>query len=227
MPFGLTNALAAFMNLMHRVFKLYLDQFVVVFIDDILVYSRTREDHERHLRIVLQTLREHRLYAEFSKCEFWLEKISFLGHVISKDGIFVDPVKVEAVFDWKQPETPTEVRSFLGLAGYYCRFIKDFSKLAGPLTDLTKKHGQFFWSSKCEASFQELKKRLTSAPVLALPNGKDRFTVYTDVSREGLGCVLIQNGSVIAYVSRKLKSHERNYPTHDLELAAVVFALKK
>ncbi|XP_071920667.1 uncharacterized protein [Coffea arabica] len=187
----------------------------------------TREEHERHLRIVLQTLKEHQLFAKFSKCEFWLEQVSFLGHIISKDGISVDPVKVEAVAEWKHPETPTEVRSFLGLAGYYRRFIKDFSKLAGPLTDLTKKHGQFVWNSKCESSFWELKKRLTSAPVLALPNGRDSFTVYTDVSREGLGCVLMQNGSVIAYASRKLKPHERNYPTHDLELAAVVFALKK
>ena len=227
MPFGLTNAPAAFMDLMHRVFKPYLDQFVVVFIDDILVYSKTREEHERHLRIVLQTLREHQLFAKFSKCEFWLEQVSFLGHIISKDGISVDPVKVEAVAEWKHPETPTEVRSFLGLAGYYRRFIKDFSKLAGPLTDLTKKHGQFVWNSKCESSFRELKKRLTSAPVLALPNGRDSFTVYTDASREGLGCVLMQNGSVNAYASKKLKPHERNYPTHDLELAAVVFALKK
>ena len=115
----------------------------MVFIDDILVYSKTREDHERHLRIVLRTLREHQLYAKFSKCEFWLDQISFLGHIISKDGISVDPVKVEVVSEWKRSKTPTEIRSFLGLAGYYRLFIKDFSKLAGPLTDLTKKHGQF------------------------------------------------------------------------------------
>ncbi|XP_071933783.1 uncharacterized protein [Coffea arabica] len=227
MPFSLTNAPAAFMDLMHRVFKPYLDQFIVAFIDDILVYSKTREDHERHLRIVLQTLREYQLYAKFSKCEFWLEQISFLGHIVTKDGISVDLVKIEAVSEWKRPETPTEVHSFLGLGGYYRRFIKDFSKLAGPLTDLTKKHGQFVWDSKCEASFRVLKKQLTSAPILVLPNGRDSFTVYTDASREGLGCVLMQNGSVIAYASRKLKPHERNYPTHDLELAVVVFALRK
>ncbi|XP_071905688.1 uncharacterized protein [Coffea arabica] len=227
MPFGLTNAPAAFMDLMHRVFKPYLDRFVVVFIDDILVYSKTREEHEQHLTLVLLTLRDHRLYAKFSKCEFWLEKISFLGHVISKEGITVDPAKVEAVAEWKRPENPTEIRSFLGLAGYYRRFIKDFSKLAGPLTDLTKKNSRFVWDTRCETSFQELKRRLTMAPVLALPNGKDSFTVYTDASREGLGCVLMQNKNVIAFASRKLKTHEQNYPTHYLELAAVVFALKK
>ncbi|XP_071920658.1 uncharacterized protein [Coffea arabica] len=171
MPFGLTNAPAAFMDLMHRVFKPYLDRFVVVFIDDILVYSKTCEEHEEHLSVVLQTLREHKLYAKFSKCEFWLEKVVFLGHVISHEGISVDPAKVEAVTNWKRPENPTEIRSFLGLAGYYRRFIKDFSKLAGPLTDLTKKYGQFIWNARCETSFQELKRRLTMAPVLVLPNG--------------------------------------------------------
>ncbi|XP_071900995.1 uncharacterized protein [Coffea arabica] len=221
MPFGLTNAPAAFTDLMHRIFKPYLDRFVVVFIDDILVYSKTREEHEQHLKEVLQTLREHQLYAKFSKCEFWLEKVSFLGHVISKEGIAVDPAKVEAVTEWKRPDNPTEIRSFLGLAGYYRRFIKDFSKLASPLTDLTKKGGRFLWSDKCETSFQELKRRLTMAPILALPNGPDGFTVYTDASKEGLGCVLMQHQNVIAYASRKLKTHEQNYPIHDLELAAV------
>ncbi|XP_027083686.1 uncharacterized mitochondrial protein AtMg00860-like [Coffea arabica] len=171
MPFGLTNAPAAFMDLMQRVFKKYLDQFVVVFIDDILVYSKTREEHVQHLKMVLQILREHKLYAKFSKCEFWLDEISFLGHKVSKDGIAVDPAKVEAVTMWKQPETPTKVRSFLGLAGYYRRFIKDFSKIAGPMTEPTKKNNKFIWSPKCESGFQELKRRLASAPVLTLPNG--------------------------------------------------------
>ena len=192
-----------------------MDQFGVVFIDDILVYSKTREDHEQHLRLVLQTLKDHQLYAKFSKCEFWLEKLSFLGHVISKDGIAVDPTKVKAVVEWKRSENPTKVRSFLGLAGYYRRFIKKFSKIAGPLTDLTKIHNQFVWTPKCETSFQELKERLTSAPILTLPNGKDGFVVYTDASRMGLGCVLMQNGQVIVYASSKLKSNEQNYTTHD------------
>ena len=147
---------------------------------------------------------------------FWLEKISFLGHIISKDGITVDPFKVEAVAKWKQTENLTEIRNFLGLTEYYRRFIQDFSRIAGPLTELTKKHGKFVWDVKCEASFQELKKCLTTASVLALPKEKESFTVYTDVSREGLGYILMQNGNVIAYASRKLKPHEQKYPTHDL-----------
>ncbi|XP_071905996.1 uncharacterized protein [Coffea arabica] len=189
MPFGLTNAPAAFMDLMQRIFKKYLDQFVVVFIDDILIYSKTQEEHVKHLEIVLQILREHKLYAKFSKCEFWLEEISFLGHKVSKDGIAVDPAKVEAVMNWKRPETPTEIRSFLGLAGYYRRFIQDFSKIAGPMTELTKKGNKFIWTPKCESSFQELKRRLTSAPVLVLPDGDEgKANVVADaLSRKAQG----------------------------------------
>lgn len=137
MPFGLTNAPAIFMSLMNKIFRPYLDQFVVVFIDDILVYSRSEEEHEQHLRIVLQILRENQLYAKASKCEFWLNEVKFLGHVVSENGIAVDPTKVEAVLDWRQPKTVSEIRSFLGLAGYYRKFIQDFSKLAKPMTRLT------------------------------------------------------------------------------------------
>ena len=177
--------------------------------------------------MVLQTLREHQLFVKFSKCEFWLEKVSFLGHIISKDGLTVDPVKIEVVAKWKRLENSTDVYSFLGLVGYYRRFIKNFSRIAGPLSDLTEKQDKFIWGTKCKTSFKKLKKQLTMAPVLTLSNVKDRYTVYTDVSREGLRCILMQNTNVIACVSRKLKSHEKNYPTHNLELAAVVFALKK
>ncbi|KAL0556085.1 hypothetical protein IC582_004592 [Cucumis melo] len=226
MPFGLTNAPAVFMDLMNRIFHRYLDQFVIVFIDDILVYSVDRESHEEHLRIVLQTLREKQLYAKFNKCEFWLEQVVFFGHVVSAKGVSVDPQKVEAVVNWERPISATEVRSFLGLAGYYRRFIEDFSRLALPLTALTRKNVKFEWSDKCEQSFQELKKKLVTAPILALPvTGKD-YVIYCDASRLGLGCVLMQDGNVIAYASRQLKEHECNYPTHDLELAAVVLALK-
>jgi hypothetical protein len=226
MPFGLTNAPAIFMDLMNRVFKEYLDKFVIVFIDDILVYSSTEEQHKEHLRIVLETLKKHQLFAKFSKCEFWLQEVSFLGHLISGNGISVDPAKVEAVLKWKQPENITEIRSFLGLAGYYRRFIQNFSRIAYPLTQLTKKGIPFKWDQACEASFQLLKDKLTSAPVLTLPIEGEEFEVYTDASGTGLGCVLMQQRKVIAYASRQLKTHEKNYPTHDLELAAVVFALK-
>ena len=226
MSFGLTNAPAAFMDLMNRVFKPFLDKFIIVFIDDILVYSRSVEEHGVHLRVALQTLREKQLYAKFSKCEFWLEEVAFLGHVVSREGIHVDPSKVEALRNWPRPTTVTEIRSFLGLAGYYRRFVKDFSKVAMPMTRLTRKDVKFEWTDACEQSFQKLKDILTLAPVLTLPEGTGGFSVYCDASRVGLGCVLMQRGKVVAYASRQLKKHEQNYPTHDLEMAAVVFALK-
>ncbi|MCO6516618.1 MAG: hypothetical protein J6586_09040, partial [Snodgrassella sp.] len=226
MPFGLTNAPAAFMDLMNRVFQPYLDRFVIVFIDDILVYSRSESDHMRHLSLVLKKLREHRLYAKFSKCQFWLDQVAFLGHIISAQGIQVDPQKIAAVENWEQPRTVSEVRSFLGLAGYYRRFVQDFSVIALPLTKLTRKDVRFEWDDSCERSFQQLKHCLTHAPVLALPDDSGNFEIYSDASLNGLGCVLMQHGRVIAYASRQLKSHEMNYPTHDLELAAIVFALK-
>ncbi|XP_058784390.1 uncharacterized protein LOC131659182 [Vicia villosa] len=157
----------------------------VIFIDDILVYSRTPEDHEEHLRIVLSTLREKQLYAKFSKCEFWLSEVSFLGHVISGGGVAVDPSKVEAVVNWDRPKSVTEVRSFLGLAGYYRRFIMGFAKLALPLTKLTRKEVAFEWDSECEQSFQKLKKKLTTAPVLVILDPNRSYEVFCDASKKG------------------------------------------
>ena len=158
MPFGLTNAPAAFMDLMHRIFQPYLDQFVVVFVDDILIYSQSKCEHEYHLRIVLQLLRDHQLYAKFSKCKFWLTKVRFLGHVVSALGVSVDPEKVEAVMSWERPKSVFEIHSFLGLAGYYRRFIEDFSRIAAPMTRLTRKEAKFDWDDRCEEAFQELKR---------------------------------------------------------------------
>ncbi|XP_042400896.1 uncharacterized protein LOC121990913, partial [Zingiber officinale] len=226
MPFGLTNAPAVFMDLMNRIFLEYLDQFVIVFIDDILIYSCSEEEHAQHLRIVLETLRRHHLYAKFSKCAFWLPSVGFLGHVVSSRGISVDPQKIEAITSWEQPKSVQEIRSFLGLAGYYRRFVEGFSSIAMPLTRLTRKGVKFTWSEACETSFQELKRRLVSAPVLVLPSGDDGFVLYTDASLQGLGAVLMQHGRVVSYASRQLKEHEKNYPVHDLELAAIIFALK-
>ena len=226
MPFGLTNASAVFMDLMNRVCRPYLDKFVIVFIDDILIYSRTKEDHGKHLRLVLEKLREEKLYAKFSKCEFWIKQVAFLGHIVSEAGIHVDPSKIQTIENWKAPKTPTEIRQFLGLAGYYRRFIRNFSKIAKPLTSLTQKGVSFNWEDKQEEAFQQLKQALCSAPVLSLPEGNDDFIVYCDASNQGLGCVLMQRDKVIAYASRQLKTHEVNYTTHDLELGAVVFALK-
>jgi hypothetical protein len=226
MSFGLTNAPAHFTYLMNSVFMPELDKFVVVFIDDILIYSKNEEEHAQHLRIVLMRLREHQLYAKFSKCAFWLEEIQFLGHVLSARGIVVDPSKVKDILEWKSPTTVHQVRSFLGLAGYYHRFIPDFSKLVKPITSLLKNDIKFNWSSKCDEAFEQLKTLLTTAPIFAQPDFTKPFDVYCDASDSGLGCVLMQEGRVIAYASRQLRRHEEHYPTHDLELAAVVHALK-
>ncbi|GKC36894.1 putative reverse transcriptase domain-containing protein, partial [Tanacetum coccineum] len=196
MPFVLTNVPAVFMDLMNRVCKLYLDRFVIVFIDDILIYSKSRKEHEGHLKLIL------------------------------REGIHVDPAKIESIKDWASPKTPTEIHQFLGLPGYYRRFIKGFLKIARPMTKLTQKSIKFDWGEKEEAAFQLLKQKLCSAPILALPEGSENFMVYCDASHKGLGAVLMQREKVIAYASRQLKVHDKNYTTHDLELGAVVFALK-
>ncbi|GJU37301.1 putative reverse transcriptase domain-containing protein [Tanacetum coccineum] len=182
MPFGLTNAPAVFMDLMNRVCKPYLDKFVIVFIDDILIYSRNEEEHANHLRIILELLKKEKLYAN--------------------QGLHVDPAKIEAVKNWASPTTPTEVRLFLGLAGYYRRFSKDFSKIAKSLTELTQKNRKYIWGEDQESDFQLLKQNLCEAPILALPEGNDDFVVYCDASHQGLGAVLMQREKVIAYASR-------------------------
>ncbi|GJR05459.1 putative reverse transcriptase domain-containing protein [Tanacetum coccineum] len=187
---------------------------------------RTQEEHEVHLKTILDLLKKEKLYAKFSKCEFWLKEVQFLGHVVNRDGIHVDPSKVESVKNWKTPESPTEIRSFLGLAGYYRRFIENFSKIAKPLTLLTQKNKTYVWGDKQDEAFHILKEKLCNTPVLALPDGPNDFVVYCYASKQGFWCVLMQRGKVIAYASRQLKTHEKNYTTHDLELGAVVFALK-
>jgi hypothetical protein len=226
MPFGLTNAPAFFMDLMNRLFAPYLDQFVIIFIDDILVYSKTEAEHVEHLGKVLEVLRAQKLYAKYSKCKFWESAVHFLGHVVSADGIAVDPEKVRAVKEWQRPKDITQIRSFLGLAGYYRRFIKNFSILASPMTRLTKKDVPFVWTDECEYAFETLKERLTTAPVLTIPTPDVKYVVYTDACGTGIGCVLMQEGRVVAYASRQLKPHETRYATHDLECAGVVHALK-
>ncbi|XP_028054435.1 uncharacterized protein LOC114300797 [Camellia sinensis] len=204
------------MDLINWIFREFLDKFVVVFVDDILIYSPSEEEHERHLCAISQLLREHWLYENCAKCEFWLTEVKFLGHVVSGDGVMVDSSKIEAVLNWKQPKNASKIRSYLGLANYCHRFVKNFSSLASPLTTLTRKGMKFVWSEAYENSFQELTFRLTTAPILIIPEWGLGYTVYCDVSREGLGCYLMQEGRVIAYGLRQLKSHEGNYPTHDL-----------
>ncbi|GJV26238.1 putative reverse transcriptase domain-containing protein [Tanacetum coccineum] len=193
MPFGLTNVPTVFMDLMNRVCKPYLDKFVIVFSYDILIYSKSRKEHEEHLKLILRLLKKEELYAKFSKCEFWLSKVQFLGHVIDSEGVHIDPVKIESIKDWASPKPPTEIRHFL---------------------------------EKEETAFQMLKKKLCSALILALPEGNENFVVYCDASHKGLGAMLMQKEKGIAYASRQLKVHKKNYTTHDLELGAVVFALK-
>ncbi|GJS79050.1 putative reverse transcriptase domain-containing protein [Tanacetum coccineum] len=198
MPFGLTNLPAVFMDLMNRVCKPYLDKFVIVFIDDILIYSKSKQEHEEHLKLILELLKKEQLYAKFSKCEFWIPRVQFLGHVMDSQG----------------------------LTGYYRRFIKGFSKIAKPMTKLTQKKVKFDWSEKAETAFQLIKQKSCSAPILALPIGSEDFITYCDALIKGLGDVLMQREKVIAYALRQLEIHEKNYTTHDLELGAVVFALK-
>eukprot|EP00253_Pinus_taeda_P033189 PITA_33189 len=226
LPFGLTNAPATFMCLMNRVFHRFLDKFVLIFIDDILIYSRSRKEHEEHLRLVLQTLREYQLYAKFSKCDFFKEEIQYLGHVITKEGIAVDPEKIRTIMEWPIPKDVADIRSFMGLAGYYRRFFEGFSRVAYPITSLQKKGKVFKWTSECQKSFEQLKHLLTTAPILSIADPNKDYVVCTDASKEGMGGVLMQEGRVIAYESRKLKEHEQKYSAYDLELAAVIHALK-
>nr|GEV39014.1 putative reverse transcriptase domain-containing protein [Tanacetum cinerariifolium] len=236
MPFGLTNAPAVFMDLVNQVCKPYLDKFMIIFIDDILIYSKDEKEHEEHLKAILELLKKEELYAKFSKCEFWIPKVQFLGHVIDNQGlaghvidsqgIHVDPAKIESIKDWASPKSPMEIRQFLGLAGYYRRFIEGFSEIAKPITKLTQKKVKFEWGDKQEAAFQLLKQKLCSALILALPEGSEDFIVYCDASNKGLGAVLMQREKVISDASRQLKIYEKNYTTHDLELRVVVFALK-
>jgi len=202
MSFGLTITLASFMDLMNRVFHQFLDLFVIVFIDDILIYSKSEEDHANHLRIIIQSLKDHKLYAKFSKCKFWFNVISFLGNIMYSDGIKVDPYKIKAVRKWPRPMTPIDIRSFLGLAGYYRRFVESFSSIAAILTKLTNKKGDVVWSDSYENSFEKLKDKLTTALFLTLSKGTGGVVVYCDSSRVGLGCVLMQHGKVVAYASR-------------------------
>nr|GEW66929.1 putative reverse transcriptase domain-containing protein [Tanacetum cinerariifolium] len=222
MPFGLTNAPTIFMDLMHRVGKPYLDKLVIVFIDDILIYSRNKEEHANPLRIILELLRKEKLYAKFSKCDFWISIVQFLGHLINSQGLHVEPSKIEAVKNLASPTTPTKVHQFLGLAGYYQRFIKDFSKIAKSLTELTQKNKKYIYDEDQEIAFQLLKQKLCEALILALSEGNNDFVVYCNASHQGLGAVLMQREKVITYASRQLKPNEENYTTHDLELGAIV-----
>lgn len=227
LPFGLTNAPATFMTLMNEIFKDCLDLSVVVYLDDILVYSRTEEQHLRDLELVLARLQEHELYAKLSKCDFFKTEVDFLGHIVGKDGIKVDPTKVQTVKDWPTLTSVKDIQSFLGLVNYYRRFIPSYALMALPLSEMIKKDVPFSWCSSQQAAFDFLKQALVTAPVLVIFAPNKPVTVHTDASDFAIGAVLMQDDRAVAYESRKLSPAERNYAVHEKEELAIVFALAK
>ncbi|KAK5785550.1 hypothetical protein PVK06_040146 [Gossypium arboreum] len=226
MPFGLTNAPATFCTLMNKVLQPFLDRFVVVYLDDIVVYSKTLEEHVGHLGEVFQTLRENKLYVKKEKCSFAQREVPFLGHIVGGGTIRMDESKVRAIADWESPTKVTELRSFLGLANYCCRFIEGYSKITAPLTDLLKKGKMWDWDLQCEKAFNQVKKAMTSEPVLALINFSKAYEVRTDASEYAIGGVLMQDGHPITFESRKLNETERRYTVQEKEMTAVVHCLR-
>ena len=229
MPMGLCNAPATFMRLMNEVFDDMLDKYVVVYLDDILIYSTTQAEHMQHIRTVLERLRQHKLYAKQSKCEFMQREVSFLGHIVGVNGIKMDPKKVTAVCDWPVPTNVHEVRSFLGLAGYYRKFIHNYSDIAAALNELTKKDIAYKWTTVEQQAFEQLKHAVTHAPVLTTADTSKPFIVYTDASGYGVGAALMQDygqgEQPVAFYSHKMNEHERKYPVYEQELLAVKLAL--
>lgn len=229
LPFGLTNAPATFMHLMHQSFREQLDHFVIVFLDDILIYSKTLEEHERHVRKVLEILRKEKLYAKESKCELFKTEVEFLGHIVGRDGVRMMEDKVKAVQDWPTPTRVTHVRAFLGMAGYYRKFVKDFSKIAAPLSDLTKETVKFEWAHAQEEAFRRLKDAISKGPVLILPDPNLPYVVNTDASGFAIGAVLQQDQGQglqpIAFLSKKMLDAETRYPVHEQELLSIIHAL--
>ena len=226
MPFGLSNAPSTFMRLMNHVLRSLIGKFVVVYFDDILVYSKSLEDHVHHVKQVLSILRKEKLFANLPKCTFAKDKLVFLGFVVSSKGIEVDESKIEAIQNWPTPTNIAQVRSFHGLAGFYRRFVKDFSTIACPLNELTKKNVPFTWGKAQQHAFDELKRRLTQAPLLVLPDFMKTFEIECDASGIGIGGVLMQNGRPVAYHSEKLDGARLNYPIYDKELFTLVRVLQ-
>jgi hypothetical protein len=227
MPFGLTNAPATFCTLMNDIFCEWLDDFVVVYIDDILIYSSSLEEHEEHLRQVFQGLRENKLYAKLEKCEFGVKEVDFLGHRITQEGLKMDDHKVKAILDWEPPKSVPALRSFLGLASYYRKFIKNFAKIAAPSINLLKKSVVTYeWEEVCDETFGTLKGILVKAPVLKLPDFDKEFEIHSDASNFAIGGVLVQEGRPVAFESKKLSETERRWPTHEKEMWAIIHCLK-
>jgi len=226
MPFGLTNALATFQSCMNHIFRGKMRKFVLVFIDDILIYSQTWEEHLQHIEVVLCILEEQHFYVKFSKCEFGLTEMLYLGHINAVDGVRVHEDKIKAIRDWPEPKNVTKLRWFVGICTYYRKFVKGFSQLVAPLTDLTKK-GAFSWTDTVQRAFDKLKEVMSSCLVLVLPDFTQKFVLECDASGEGVATVLMQGGHPIAFESRKLFPHERLYPIYDKEMLAIMHALAK
>lgn len=226
LPFGLTNGPATFQAIMNEIFRPYLRKFVLVFFDDILIYSKTREEHVEHVKVVLQLLKDHRLYVNRKKCEFGKSKVAYLGHVISKAGVAMDQSKIHAMLEWPLPKSVKELRGFLGLTGYYRKFIQSYAKIAEPLTDQLKKDN-YMWTVAATNAFETLKKAMVTAPILVLPDFQKLFTVEIDASGFGVGAVLLQDNHPIAYYSKLLGLRNRLKSIYEKELMAIVFAVQK
>jgi hypothetical protein len=226
MPFGLTNAPSTFQGLMNSIFKPFLRKFVLVFFDDILIYSKSWEDHLQHVDKVLQLLKEQQLYAKPSKCFFGVKEVEYLGHIVSHEGVKVDPNKIKAMRDWTIPKTLKNLREFLGLTGYYRKFVWNYRRIAAPLTTLTKKDA-FSWTPEATKSFEQLKEVMCKAPVLTTPDFTKTFIVECDASRNGIGVVLMQEGRPLAFESRPLKGKDLHKPIYEKEMMAILHALKK
>jgi hypothetical protein len=229
MPFGLTNAPATFMRLMDDILWPFTNSFVVVYLDDILIFSQTWEENLHHIRQVLQTLRQHKLCANLEKCTFGITQVQYLGYIIDERGVHVDPAKIQVIRDWLAPATLTELRNFLGLANFYHRFVLGFSHITWPLSQVTKGGAKekLFWSESQQKVFRELKHCLYSAPVLTLPDLQQPFEIETDASDYAIGAVLTQHGHPVAYHSETLSDTVQKYPTYDKEMYSIVQACRQ
>lgn len=226
MPFGLTNAPATFQCVMNQILQSFLRKFVLVFLDDILIYSPTIVEHLHHLDLVLATLRKNQLYLKESKCTFAKDSLEYLGHIISTKGVSTDPSKVEAMLHWPTPTSFTELRAFLGLIGYYRKFVKHYGHLTKPLTALLRLK-QFSWSFIAQSAFDTVKITMIKTPVLALPNFQETFTVETYACQDGIGAVLIQHGQPIAYLSKALGEKHKSLSIYEKEFLALKMAIEK
>jgi hypothetical protein len=226
MPFGLTNAPATFQCIMNHILKPFLRKFVLVFLDDIMIYCATLEDHVEHLQLVLEQLRKHEFFLKTAKCSFAQPSLEYLGHIISTKGVFTDPSTIHAMLHWLVPTSFTELRAFLGFTGYYRRFVKGYGVLTKPLTNLLTLK-QFQWSMAAQSAFDNLKVAMTKTPVPALPNFQETFTLETDACQTSIGAVLMQQGRPIAFLSKALGKKHQDLLIYEKEFLALIMAVEK